>query len=56
MIENKSELQSLKKAAVSAKPDYIADNLKALYRSTEQEPLPDRFKDLLGKLAMEDRS
>lgn len=38
------------------KADYIADSLKALYKATEQEPLPERFSELLHRLAQEDGS
>lgn len=36
--------------------DYIADSLKALYKAAEQEPLPERFAELLRRLATEDDS
>lgn len=38
------------------KTDYIADSLKALYKSAEQEPLPERFAELLRRLATEEGS
>lgn len=35
-------------------PDFIAENLRKLYRSTEAEPLPDMFRSLLAQLGAED--
>jgi hypothetical protein len=34
--------------------DPIVKGLQDLFRQTEQEELPDRFKELLAKLAQED--
>lgn len=35
-------------------PDFISDNLRRLFGAVEAEPLPDRFIDLLRKLAEAD--
>lgn len=44
-----------KKGSRPASPadDPIARGLRDLFRQTEQEELPDRFKELLAKLAQE---
>lgn len=34
-----------------ATPDFIGDSLRRLFKDVESEPLPDRFKELLRKLA-----
>ena len=46
--------QSAPTADTERGTDYIADSLKALYKAAEQEPLPERFAELLQRLATED--
>lgn len=36
--------------------DFIADNLRALFRSAEDEPLPPELKELLERLAREENA
>ena len=36
--------------------DFIADNLRALFRSAEDEPLPPELKELLERLASEENA
>lgn len=36
-------------------PDFVAENLRRLFREFESEALPDRFKDLLRRLEEEER-
>lgn len=35
--------------------DFISENLRALFGDAEKEALPDRFRELLDKLASEER-
>jgi hypothetical protein len=35
--------------------DFISENLRALFGDAEKEALPDRFRELLDKLAAEER-
>jgi hypothetical protein len=35
-------------------PDFIAENLRRLYRDTEAEPLPPQLRALLDRLAAEE--
>lgn len=36
--------------------DFIADNLRALFRKAEDEPLPQPLKELLERLAREENA
>lgn len=36
-------------------PDPLAANLRAVFSAVESEPVPDRFRDLLDRLAQEER-
>ena len=38
-------------AEAPAKQDFIADNLRSVFRSVESEPLPDKIAELLAQLA-----
>jgi hypothetical protein len=40
-------------APTAETPDFIADNLRRLFRATEAEPLPQHLRDLLARLAAE---
>ncbi|MFN3613070.1 MAG: NepR family anti-sigma factor [Rubrimonas sp.] len=39
----------------AALPDPLAANLRAVFSAVESEPVPDRFRDLLDRLAQEER-
>lgn len=48
-------------ASASTRPpapprDFIAENLRALFRDADREPLPDALKALLDRLAQDDRA
>lgn len=36
-------------------PDFVAENLRRLFGEVENEPLPDRFRELLQRLKNEER-
>jgi hypothetical protein len=44
-----------RRKADAALPDPLAANLRAVFSAVESEPVPDRFRDLLDRLAQDER-